>query len=105
MQITEFETADLEPCANLLAAVFNSAPWDESWQVSDARVRIGDIFGSPKFIGLVIREAALLGFVVGNVIRIEGNNIFELKEMCVRLKEQQRGVGSKLMDELKKRLP
>ena len=105
MQIREFETTDLDDCAALFASVFNGEPWNESWRFEDARMRIGDIAAAPKFIGLVMSNRELLGFVVGNVIRIESDNIFELKEMCVRTEKQRLGLGTQLLNELKRRLP
>ena len=91
-------------CAELFARVFNGEPWNETWTVADAAVRIGDIVSAPKFVGLVIEDTEIHGFVIGNTIRIEANDIFELKEMCIALRSQQNGLGTALLDVLKTRL-
>lgn len=96
-----FEETDLSNCAQLFANVFNGAPWNESWHVTDAKMRVGDIFKSPRFIGLVARERDFVGFIAGNVIRIEHNDIFELKEMCVATDTQRKGIGSLMINTLK----
>lgn len=102
MQIVEFTKERLDACAALFTTVFNGVPWNESWNDSDSRMRIADIFAAPKCIGHVAQQndGAVEGFVVGNLIRIESNDIFELKEMCVGATQQRRGIGSQLLTAL-----
>lgn len=72
--------------------------------MEDAEVRIGGILKSPKYVGLVSSNDEIQGFLAGNIIRIERNDIFELKEMCVSVKHQRKGGGSRLLAVLRERL-
>lgn len=104
MRIKEFEKPDLPECAEIFTSVFNGNPWNENWHLSDSTIRLEDIFHAPKFSGFVATDNQPIGFVAGNLIRIEHNDIFELKEMCVLENAQRKGVGSKLLFDLKEHL-
>jgi len=96
----------LDDCAALFVDVFNAPPWNESWQLADARRRLGDIFRTPGSRGVCLFEdGQLLAFALGLVERSAGADHFRLSEMCVRTSEQRRGLGGALLDALADALP
>jgi len=96
----------LDDCAALFVDVFSAPPWEEPWELADARKRLGDLFGVPGARGVcLVEDGRLLGFALGQVERSLGADHFRLSEMCVRTSEQRRGLGSTLLRALADALP
>ena len=98
MSISGITVENLEACAELFVEVFNQPPWSESWTISQAIERLQFYFDTPNFIGACFYEGEeLLGFVLGNYEPYQSENLYILKEMCVSLESQGKGVGSSLV--------
>ena len=101
MQIQPIEQWQVAHCTELFLAVFNSPPWNEAWPTSAATKRLGDLFHTPGFYGVIAvegREAA--GFAMGHVEQWDRGQHFYLQEMCVAPPSQRRGIGTALMQTL-----
>ena len=105
MDYEAIRTDDLASCAEIFVEVFNSAPWDEDWAVSSALPHLTEIAGTPGFAGLkVISEGQMVGFVMGHVESYDTGGDFCLQEMCLRPTLQRQGIGTALLDQLKRHL-
>lgn len=89
----------LESCAELYVKVFNSPPWNDGWRLEDARERLSDIFGHPRFvgIGLVDGHEQLMGFLIGHSEKWLESRHFYIHEMCIDNELQGRGLGTRLL--------
>ncbi|NMG06657.1 GNAT family N-acetyltransferase [Brasilonema sp. UFV-L1] len=99
-EIESFTTKHLDECASLYVEVFNGEPWNEQWSFENARLRLFETLMTPGFVGFVLRQDKLLGFVAGYCEQVQKGKGFYLKEICVRPDNQRQGVGTKLLDRL-----
>lgn len=103
--IRAFERSDLDECARLFVSVFTKAPWKDSWTTESARERLSQIHRTPEFVGLVFWEKdEIIGFILGYCEERSGMKEYSLQEMCVRNNKQQKGIGSRLLFQLEKKL-
>jgi len=100
------EKEDLESCANIYSEVFSAEPWSESWNKQMALERL-HFYDSKGFVGVIAESDKKIGFVLGNIEPFYYGSIFYLREMCVVVSMQSKGLGSKLLlaleSDLKKR--
>lgn len=99
-EIQTFTTDHLDKCANLYVKVFNGEPWNEQWTIETARLRLFEILNTPGFIGFVLQQDELLGFVAGYCEQVQKGKGFYLKEICTRSDRQRQGIGTKLLNQL-----
>jgi len=93
--------ADLAPCAQLYANTFSQAPWNEPWTAHDAHQRLEHMFASLGAVGVCLYSGDnLIGFVLGNTEPFLAQDLFYLREMCVKAEEQGSGIGTALMESL-----
>jgi len=105
MQLTEFETDDLAPAAELFAAIFSGEPWNEEWTAAKAEKRLKDFMSAVNFFGVCCYEQEeLLGFALGHREQWPGGEGFHLQEMGVKKARQGQGIGTKLLKELGQQL-
>jgi aminoglycoside 6'-N-acetyltransferase I len=105
LDIVEMDPDRLTPFAELYVDVFNSPPWSEEWTVPIALARLGEIAGTPGFLGLaVLDEESVVGFVAGYGETFLDGTDFYIKEMCVKTDRQRQGIGTALLDCLRARL-
>lgn len=105
MEFQSISNSDLKRCAEIFIEVFNSPPWEEGWEVSSALPRMQEIAGTPGFVGIkAMKDEGMVGFVMGYAESFDAGSDFYLKEMCVLPKLQRQGIGSLLLEELKKQL-
>ena len=69
LQIINLEPKYIPEVARLYLDVFNSPPWNDSWTLRTAEIRLREEFSMPGFIGLIgkhenITVAAAFGFTV-----------------------------------------
>ena len=96
---------DVNRCAEIFVHVFNSSPWNEDWDVRSASHRLTEIVGTPGFMGLqVVSEQRIVGFVMGYLETFDTGGDFYLKEMCIFPGMQRQGIGTALIEELKRHL-
>ncbi len=108
MNTTNFSRVNhdnLADCRDVFIRVFNAAPWNENWQSEAVARRLEDIFQTPGFYGLLCQiEGETTGFVLGNIEQWDETKHFHLREMCVIIVQQRRGVGAALMNALEENL-
>ncbi|HEX8552380.1 MAG TPA: GNAT family N-acetyltransferase [Abditibacteriaceae bacterium] len=105
MQIVAIERQHLPTCATLFAAVFCAAPWNESWTSESALVRLQRCLDTPGSFGLMAQnEAELVAFALGYIEPWEATAHFYLKEMCVDVACQRKGIGKQLIAALEREL-
>lgn len=101
VEIIRIDQSSLEEYAQLFVSTFSLPPWNEQWPVSSAQERLECYQKSPNFVGLAAYELGeLVGFALGNFEPYQAKSMYFLKEMCVSVKQQNQGVGSKLISEL-----
>jgi aminoglycoside 6'-N-acetyltransferase I len=95
-------TPDLLPaCVALYVETFTAPPWEESWTLDDAAVRLLDFLTTPRAHGVVARaDGEVVGFALGHLERSGAEDHFLLQEMCVRPERQGHGHGSRLLGAL-----
>ncbi|RXJ74950.1 hypothetical protein CS022_01865 [Veronia nyctiphanis] len=102
MNIRKIEEKDLDCLADLYVSVFNAEPWNDNWTKAWAYERLEIIFKSYRFYGYAAEnENGLIGAVLSRVGSFKGELELEIVELFVSSKEQRKGVGVTLMDELK----
>ncbi|MFD2080108.1 Ribosomal protein S18 acetylase RimI [Actinopolymorpha cephalotaxi] len=103
--IDAFEAEHLDTAARLFVAVFNAAPWNDSWSEASARARLADVVGTPGFVGVTLVDGAELGgFAIGHTEQWFTGRHFLLQEMCVRADLQRKGAGTALLGALEAHL-
>lgn len=101
-QLTE---TDLPEMAELFLSVFNGEPWNEEWDLENARERITIVFKSVNSIcSGYFENGKLLGFIQGYHRPYQTKRVFCLEEMCVSSTVQRMGIGTKLWDFLEQKL-
>lgn len=100
--ITDLTSDVLGACVSLYVETFNAAPWNESWEIEDATLRLSDFLATPRAYGVCLSDSDdhLLGFALGHLERSGTDDHFLLKEMCVRSSLQRLGHGTRLLDAL-----
>lgn len=105
METRELKESDLKRCSEIYKDVFSRDPWNEEWEINIAYKRLNHFFNSESFIGVVsILDENIIGFALGNIEPFLHGDIFYLREMCVLPKNQKKGLGTNLVNELENRL-
>jgi aminoglycoside 6'-N-acetyltransferase I len=105
MNVRPIEPGDIARCAELFAATFARAPWSEDWDVADATARLAEVYQTPGAYGVVAEDgAALVGFALGYAEQLSREQHFYLKEMAVAPERQHSGIGTALMEALRRDL-
>jgi aminoglycoside 6'-N-acetyltransferase I len=101
MIIRPIEPNDIEKISDLYSLVFSAPPWSEPWNRENAALRLNHIFESKGFVGLLGEsEKSIEGMILGNVEPFLNEKTYYLREMCVRLDSQGKGIGEKLLKEM-----
>ncbi|UOQ91849.1 GNAT family N-acetyltransferase [Halobacillus shinanisalinarum] len=95
---------DLTAASKVFTEVFSSEPWDEPWCYETAYKRFKDIRDTPGYIGIGYFNASgqMIGFLVGNEEQWAKNRNFYINEICVLSDTQQKGIGTGLLEYLRK---
>ena len=105
MEIYPLELGQLSQCAELFIDAFSTPPWNERWAPTAAVDRLTDAYQTPGAYSLVaIEEGAILGFLIGAVETWYKGYHYQVKELCVGVSYQRRGVGKALIETLQQRL-
>ncbi|MDE7097955.1 MAG: GNAT family N-acetyltransferase, partial [Ruminococcus sp.] len=105
-----YEILDMELChiikyAELFVSVFNSEPWNDSWTKETAVIRIENMMKTNTFIGKALFfENDMKGIIWGQKEQYYNGIHFQIQEFCVKITEQNKGYGKKLLQELKDEL-
>ena len=105
MEYKAIQEDDLSSCVEIFISVFNSPTWNEGWTVTTALRRLTEIVNTPDFVGIkVSSDERMLGFVMGYVESSDDGSDYYLKEMCIVPGKQRQGIGTALLEEMKKTL-
>jgi aminoglycoside 6'-N-acetyltransferase I len=105
MRLVPISEELLPACARLFVGVFNSPPWNESWEAEIVELRLTEFFHSAGFYGLVAFEGdEAMGFVLGHAEQWDKSKHFNLREMCVAAHSQRKGLGQSLIEALQTQL-
>ena len=105
LNIRETVPADWTDCASFFREVFNAPPWDENWSEEAALERLADGARTPHFLGLIAEQGPeIVALAFGYWQRYQEERHFFLLEFCVATPHQRKGIGSKLLEELHRRL-
>ncbi|GCD11576.1 GNAT family N-acetyltransferase [Clostridium tagluense] len=92
-------------CSALYIKVFNAEPWNDKWTLETAHKRLNDIYISTNFEGvLYVEDEQIKGAIFGNYEQFYDGVHYNLREMFISNELQGQGIGSKLLNELEKRL-
>ena len=98
-------TALVKECAPLLMEAYNTEPWNDQWTFDRAFDRVNYGFLSPNFFGLAaMRNHEVIACLFGNFEPNDKGDFFYLRDMMVADQERRTGLGSMLLDSLKKHL-
>jgi len=101
MILRNIEDCDIKRCAVLYSQVFSSKPWNEGWNADLARERLAHFYHSKGFIGVLAEEKEdIMGFALGNAEPYYFGSIFYLREMCIKTKLQNLGLGKRTLNAL-----
>jgi aminoglycoside 6'-N-acetyltransferase I len=105
MKIRPIDENDIIECSKLYFEVFSGPPWNEAWKIERAKSRLIHFYRSQGFIGLLAQsDKEIAGFIAGNTEPFRLNDLYYLREMCVKPDLQRSGIGRKLYLKLEKTL-
>lgn len=84
-----------------LSLVFSSPPWSEEWELDWAYERLNWLYQSQGFKGYVAQDGdCLIGSIMGHFVPFQGKKGFQIVEFFVHTNYQDRGIGSRLLNQL-----
>jgi len=103
--IINIKSEHILECSKLFLKTFNAQPWNDKWTPDTAFKRLHDIFLSPNFEGIsYFEDGEIKGAVFGYKEQYYDGVHYNLKELFISTDLQGKSVGSKLIQELEKRL-
>lgn len=99
-------TSDLEQCSQLFLKVFNSEPWNDQWEsVQHVQKYLLEFMNNPVFIGFVIEQNdKMIGASFGHTKSWYAGEEYHIHEYFIDSDLQHSGVGSQLMNDIKREL-
>ena len=105
MKIESVAIANLPSISQLFVSVFSNSPWNEDWEIDWAYERLNWIYQSPGFAGyLAIENEQVYGAIMGHFVPFKGKKGFQVVEFLVNNERQNRGIGTKLLNQLESHL-
>lgn len=105
MEFKVMKREDLGQVAELYVGAFNGEPWRDKWTVETAAKRLGQMIGCEDSFGLIAYdEGKVVGMALGNKEYYYDCVHFHFKELCVDTTIKGKGIGSKLVAEMVRRL-
>lgn len=98
-RIESLTTDHLESSIAVFIAAF-TIPSRYVWHPDDVRVRLTDLWNTPKRIGLVAIDepsSSLSGFAIGDLVQVSDGPALRIGELCVHPSRQGYGLGSRLL--------
>lgn len=98
----------LDRYAVIYAEAFSGEPWNDNWEVADAKIHVAELMESPQSFGLeYVVEGEVAGFILGTSMLFHYGRTFEINDLAVARSHQRRGIASTLleafMNEMKQR--
>ena len=105
LHFRSMERADIGELSTLFCAVFSAPPWNEDVSPEEARRYFENCFSLASFRGFVAESGGrIVGLAAGFLKPWRIGMEFYLDEFCVALSFQGKGIGSRLLDEIRTRL-
>jgi GNAT superfamily N-acetyltransferase len=102
--VRDYQPDDLDECVALYIRVFGEPPWEEQWDLADARAHLEQIILTPGSLGLVaLEDNQIMGMLLGVEKRTSTGGAFIVDDIFVEGVKQRHRVGSELMKGLKER--
>lgn len=102
-EIKHMEEKHLAVCAEILCDVYNNDEWQCRWSKERALACLNDLFGVNRFVGFVaLREGEVIGGIFCRVKAWWQRDELDIEEVLVRPDCQRQGVGSCLIDAVRK---
>ena len=102
IEIKDMILANLNEYTELFVSVFNSEPWNDSWTIETAQIRIENMMKTNTFVGKAIFcDDDLKGIIWGQKEQYYNGIHFQIQEFCVKISEQRKGYGKTLLRALK----
>ncbi len=100
------ERGDLDRCTGLFVRVFSQPPWNDRWPSFEAaRQYLEDYMGTPGFQGIVALDGEQpVAFLFGHRRRWWQGLEFYIDEFGVDPRRQGKGIGTMVIDYLKREL-
>ncbi len=91
----------LDRCVDVFVAAFTK-PDRMHWEPEDVRIRLEDLWNEPKRVGIVAIDGppdteTLVGFAIGNFVRVSDGPSLRIAELCVHPSRQGYGLGSRIL--------
>ena len=103
MEVRRITKEDLENCAVLIGAAYNSPPWNYQWDPVRASKYLNELYDSSRFIGFCIYENdTIAAAMFAHVKTWWINDLLMIDELFVSPLKQGRGYGQRLMDTARK---
>ncbi|MFU0791873.1 MAG: GNAT family N-acetyltransferase [Virgibacillus proomii] len=106
LKVRIMNATDLEECSGLMLKVFNRSPWFDKWNsVQHVQKYLKEFLNNPVFIGFVIEQNnKIIGACFGHTKSWYEGEEYYIDEYFVDSTLQHSGIGSKLLDYIKKYL-
>ena len=104
--IINYHDKYIEQVVDLFIDVFSKEPWNDSWKSNkNAEEFLQDIVDTPGFKSLLyIKDDKVIGVLFGHTIKWCEGDEFYIREFFVDSNFQGKGIGTKLMEELERKL-
>ena len=105
LRFRSMERADIGELSTLFCAVFSAPPWNEEISPEEARRYFEKCFSLASFRGFVAESGGrIVGLAAGFLKPWRKGMEFYLDEFCVAPSFQGKGIGSRLLGEIRARL-
>lgn len=92
---------NLDRYAEIYAEAFSCEPWDDHWEIDDAKVHIKELLVSEQAYGLeYVIDNYVVGFVLGTSMLLSFGRIFEINDLAVDPKYHRRGIAKTLLQNI-----
>ncbi len=102
----QFEMANLDECTDLFLKVYAREPWNDRWEsFEQARQYLLEFINNSVFTGFVVLDnAKIIGVCLGHLRSWWQGKEYYINEFFIDSEMQGKGIGTGLMEYLKKRL-
>lgn len=105
MKTRQFKASDLKAAVDIYCKTFAQPPWQETWDDTTVHDRLGQIMNTPHSFGVAsVHDGELTGFILGFSEPWHNGFHYYLKEMCIDYRLQRQGIGTALINYLRKEL-